>query len=70
MVTDLSNEIPLCDWDSDWDSNQPRSPDQPKTPVVPKLLTDNAPMQEGWSLAVSIPTTVSGRTHSFIDDLI
>jgi hypothetical protein len=65
MVTDLSNEIPLCDWDP----SKLRSPGQQTTPK-PKLLGDDVPMATGRSLAVSIPTTVTGRTDSFIDDLI
>jgi hypothetical protein len=65
MVTDLSNEIPLCNWDPD----ELRSPIQPITPI-PKLLDDDIPFATGRSLAVSIPTTVTGRTDSFIDDLI
>jgi hypothetical protein len=65
MVTDLSNEIPLCDWDP----SDLRSPGQPNTPV-PKLLANDVPLAKGRSLAVSIPTTVTGRTDSFIDDLI
>jgi hypothetical protein len=66
MVTDLSNEIPLCD---DWDSTTLRSPGQPTTPV-PKVLDDSVPFARGRSLAVAIPTTVTARTDSFIDDLI
>jgi hypothetical protein len=65
MVTDLSNEIPLCEWDS----SSLRNPGQPKTPN-PNLLDDKVPIAQGRSLAVSIPTTVTGRTDSFIDDLI
>jgi hypothetical protein len=65
MVTDLSNEIPLCDWDP----SDLRSPGQPKTPT-PKLLDGDLPFTKGRALAVSIPTTVTGRTDSFIDDLI
>jgi hypothetical protein len=65
MVTDLSNEIPLCDWGAD----QPRNPDQPTTPI-PAVLDDDVPFQEGCRLAVSIPTSVTGKTDSFIDDLI
>jgi hypothetical protein len=66
MITDLSNEIPLCD---DWDSKKLRSPGQPATPT-PKVLSDDVPFTQGRSLAVTIPTTVTGRTDSFIDDLI
>jgi hypothetical protein len=66
MVTDLSNEIPLCDWDP----ASLRSPGQPNTPEPKLLLGDDVPFAPGRTLAVSIPTTVTGRTDSFIDDLI
>jgi hypothetical protein len=66
MVTDLSNEIPLCE---DWDPSTLHSPDQPKTPT-PETLDDSAPFALGRPLAVSVPTDVTGRTDSFIDDLI
>jgi hypothetical protein len=66
MVTDLSNEILLC---KDWDSTTLRSPGQPTTPI-PKVLDDSLPFTRGRSLAVAIPTTVTARTDSFIDDLI
>ncbi len=66
MVTDLSNEIPLC---SEWDHDALRSPDQPITPL-PTLLPDDAPFAPAMPLAVRIPTTVTARSDSFIDDLI
>jgi hypothetical protein len=65
MVTDLSNEIPLCDWNP----TDLRSPGQPLTPS-PKVLDDSIPFARGRALAVSIPTHVTGRTDSFIDDLV
>jgi hypothetical protein len=65
MVPDLSNKIPLCDWNP----SKLRSPGQPQTPTF-KLLGDDVPMAKGRSLVVAIPTTVTGRTDSFIDDLI
>jgi hypothetical protein len=65
MITDLSNKIPLCDWDP----ARLRSPGQPNTPK-PKRLGDGVPFAPGRTLAVLIPTTVTGRTDSFIDDLI
>jgi hypothetical protein len=65
MITDLSNEIPLCEWDP----TTLRSPGQPVTPV-PKVLDDSIPFAPGRTLAVVIPTTVTGRTDSFIDDLV
>jgi hypothetical protein len=39
MVTDLSNEIPLC---PEWDHEKLRSPDQPEAPT-PSLLPNNTP---------------------------
>jgi hypothetical protein len=46
-----------------------RSPDQPVTPS-PKTLGDDVPFTEGWKLAVGILASTTGRTDSFIDDLI
>jgi hypothetical protein len=66
MVTDLSNEIPLCE---DWDPSKLHSPGQPETPT-PKTLDDSVPFALGRPLAVNVPTGVTGRTDSFIDDLI
>jgi hypothetical protein len=66
MVTDLSNEIPLCE---DWDHVMLRSPAQPATPE-PILLPDEVPMATAKPIAFHIPTTVTARTDSFIDDLI
>jgi hypothetical protein len=66
MVTDLSNEIPLC---HDWDPKTLRSPAQPITPTPVELPADE-PMLLAQPMAVVVPTTVTGRTDSFIDDLI
>ena len=66
MVTDLSNEIPLC---KEWDHDSLRSPDQPETPA-PTLLPTDAPIAKAMPLAVHIPTKVTARSDSFIDDLI
>jgi hypothetical protein len=66
MVTDLSNEIPLC---TEWDHTKLRSPAQPETPA-PVLLPDNVPIARAMPMAVTVPTTVTARTDSFIDDLI
>ena len=66
MVTDLSNEIPLCE---DWDHDKLRSPDQPETPI-PTLLPDDVPIAKAMPMAVHIPTKVTARSDSFIDDLI
>jgi hypothetical protein len=65
MVTDLSNEIPL----DEAAAAGLRSPGQPRTPV-PTLVEDDVPIALGRSLAVGIPTSVTARTDSFIDDLI
>jgi hypothetical protein len=66
MVTDLSNEIPLC---VEWDHDALRSPDQPETPA-PSLLPDDVPLAHAMPMAVHVPTTVTARSDSFIDDLI
>jgi hypothetical protein len=66
MVTDLSNELSLC---TEWNHNTLRSPAQPDTPE-PSLLPDNIPIALAMPLAVTIPTTVTAKTDSFIDDLI
>ena len=66
MVTDLSNEIPLC---REWDHESLRSPDQPETPV-PTVLPDEVPIARAMPMAVHVPTNVTARSDSFIDDLI
>jgi hypothetical protein len=66
MVTYLSNEIPLC---HDWDPDTLRSPAQPVTPEPVKLPEDQ-PMSLAQPMAVVVPTAVTGRTGSFINDLI
>jgi hypothetical protein len=66
MVTDLSNEISLCE---QWDHKKTRSPAQPTTPA-PIVLPEAITFAPAMPLAVSIPTTVTARTDSFIDDLI
>jgi hypothetical protein len=66
MVTDLSKEISLC---TEWDHTTLRSPAQPTTPT-PILLPKTTPMAKAMPMAVQIPTTVTARTDSFIDDLI
>jgi hypothetical protein len=65
MVTDLSNEIPLVEAAKEG----LRSPGQPKTPV-PTLVEDGVPIALDRSLAIGIPTSVTARTDSCIDDLI
>jgi hypothetical protein len=66
MVTDLSNEISLC---PHWNHHTLRSPSQPETPK-PILLPNGVPTARARTMAVHIPTTVTARTDSFIDDLI
>jgi hypothetical protein len=66
MVTDLSNEIALC---QEWDHTTTRSPAQLLTPT-PVELPDDEPFAEALPMAVHIPTSVTARTDSFIDDLI
>jgi hypothetical protein len=66
MVTDLSNEIPLC---TDWDHDTLRSPAQPETPS-PIMLPSTVPIATARPIAFHIPTTVTARTDSFIDNLI
>jgi hypothetical protein len=65
LVTDLSNETPL----NEAVAAGLRSPGQPETPI-PVLIDDDVPIALGRSLAVGIPTSVTARTDSFIDDLI
>ena len=66
MVTDLLNEIPLYAY---WDHEKLRSLAQPQKPV-PLVLPDEVPIAQARPMAVCIPTTVTARTDSFIDDLI
>jgi hypothetical protein len=66
MVTDLSNEIPLC---KEWDHDKLRSPAQPTMPK-PTLLLKEVPTARAMPMVVHIRTTVTARTDSFIDDLI
>jgi hypothetical protein len=66
MVTDLSNEIPLC---KDWDHQTLRISAQPKT-LNPLLLPDGISIAHVMPMSVNIPTTVVAQTGCFIDDLI
>jgi hypothetical protein len=66
MVTDLSNEIPLC---QSWDPEHLHSPDQPSAPP-PKDYPSSIPLAQARQMAVGIPTSVTARTDCFIDDLI
>jgi hypothetical protein len=66
MVSDLSNEIPLC---ADWDPETLHSPDHPVAPD-PKPYPADVPFGQARPMAVTIPTTVTARTDCFIDDLI
>jgi hypothetical protein len=66
MVTDLSNEIPLC---RDWDPTVVFNPEQPDTPMPDEEPGDD-PLAPAQPLAVHIPTEITARTDCFIDDLI
>jgi hypothetical protein len=66
MVTDLSNETPLC---GSWDPGVTKSPIQPTAPA-PAFLDPGIPFAEGRSMAVHIPVTSTGRSDCFIDDII
>jgi hypothetical protein len=58
MVTDLSNETPLC---REWDHDALRSPAEPMTPS-PILLPNEVPIAEAMPMTVSIPTEVMARS--------
>jgi hypothetical protein len=66
MVTDLANEISLC---QDWDPGTLRGPDQPDTPV-PKRLDPSIPYAAAREMAVIVPPLEAGKVDVFIDDLI
>lgn len=65
MVTDLSNEIALCD---DFDPATLASPDH-SNPTF-RELPDDVPVAEAREIAVPIPTTLNARFDCFIDDII
>jgi hypothetical protein len=67
MVTDLANEIAICD---EWNPSTLRSPAQPITPV-PKLdNADGSLFAKARATAVAVPVTSTVKTDGFIDDLI
>ena len=66
MVTDLSNEIGICDM---WDPTVLRSPAQPETPE-PVLVDESVPLAQARPTSVQVPVQATGRTDAFIDDLI
>jgi hypothetical protein len=67
MVTDLANEIAIC---NEWDPETLRSPEQPITPL-PKLdTTHGSDFAIAQATAVSVPVTSTIKTDGFIDDLI
>jgi hypothetical protein len=66
MVTDLSNEIMLCD---EWDPSALHSPAQVGSPT-PAVLPENITIAPASPLALDIPVRSTARTDSFIDDLI
>lgn len=65
MVTDLANEIYMC---QDWDPAQLRSPGQPVT-QTPKRDSDEK-FGQALPTAVTVPTSSTAKTDGFIDDLI
>jgi hypothetical protein len=66
MVTDLVNELPLCE---SWDPEKLRSPVHHETPI-PRELPDHFPLGKACSTVVQVPTSVMARADCFIDDLI
>jgi hypothetical protein len=66
MVTDLSNEIPLC---GSWDPTVTKSLIQTTAPA-PVLLDPEIPLTAGRPMAVQIPVTLTGRSNCFIADII
>jgi hypothetical protein len=65
-VTDLANEILLCE---DWDPNHLHDPDQPTTPE-PTMQHVDQPLSPALPTAVKIPLSSTARVDGFIDDLI
>ena len=67
-VTDLANEIALCE---DWDSENLHSPAQPRVPS-PIRLSPTIPVAQARPMAVVVPIsdTATGRVDGYIDDLI
>jgi hypothetical protein len=67
MVTNLANEIAIC---NEWDPATLRSPSQPITPV-PKLdNADGSLFATVQTTAVAVPVRSTIKTDGFIDDLI
>jgi hypothetical protein len=67
MVTDLSNEIPLC---HDWDPTSLHSPDQLVAPELEEYSKPDRLFGQARELAVYIPTRMDALMNSFIDNLI
>jgi hypothetical protein len=66
MVTDLANELLLC---QDWEPSELSNPDQNTAPA-PKIRGPYSTIAPAQSLAVGIPLSVTSRVDGFIDDLI
>ena len=66
IVTDLANEISLC---QEWDPRVLRSPAQPRTPT-PVRLPDEVPLGLARTMTILVPPTRGGKVDGFIDDLI
>ena len=66
IVTDLANELALC---QEWDPTALRSPAQPRTPT-PVRLPDTVPLEPAKAMTILVPPTHGGKVDGFIDDLI
>lgn len=66
MITDLSNELPLC---PTWDPEKLHHPIQPACPE-PKYQPDSIDLAHAQPTVYYTPTDVPGRTDAFIDDLV
>ena len=66
MVTDLSNELMLCD---EWVPSALHSPAQELTPS-PRRVPRSVVFASAKPLSVEVLVLATARTNSFIDDLI
>jgi hypothetical protein len=67
MVTDLANEIYMC---QDWDPAQLRSAWQPVTPTPKRDDNDDEQFSQALPTAIKVPTLSTAKRDGFIDDLI
>ena len=65
MLTDLSNELGLTNWD-------PAQIRNPVIPETPEPITEEAsvPIAQARPMAVGIPVRVTARSDDFIDDIV